>query len=380
MRKLSLDIGERKHGEELFRLAVESCHNGMVMVDSTGKIVMINTAIERMFGYPSVELVGQASEILVPERLRSRHMQQHWEFAMHPEAPGLDASRDLIGLRKNGTEFPVEVGLNPIRVGSDILTLNVIVDITERKRLERLKDEFVSTVSHELRTPMTSIAGSLGLLVGGAVGALPAPATRLLGIAHANCQRLVRLLNDILDIQKLEAGRVVFDLKRIEVRSMVEQTVEAMRGFAENYGVRLRISGESVIAAVNADPDRLTQVVTNLLSNAIKFSPPKQEVLISVVQREGNVIISVQDRGNGIPDDFKPHIFEKFAQADGTDARLKSGTGLGLSIVKQIVIRLGGQVSFDNAPDRGTIFHVELPIWGAADDVIPEFGAAPIAG
>jgi PAS domain S-box-containing protein len=133
----------------------------MVMVDSTGKIVMINTAIERMFGYPSVELVGQASEILVPERLRSRHMQQHWEFAMHPEAPALDASRDLIGLRKNGTEFPVEVGLNPIRVGSDILTLNVIVDITERKRLERLKDEFVSTVSHELRTPMTSIAGSL---------------------------------------------------------------------------------------------------------------------------------------------------------------------------------------------------------------------------
>jgi signal transduction histidine kinase len=170
----------------------------------------------------------------------------------------------------------------------------------------------------------------------------------------------VRLLNDILDIQKLEAGRVVFDLKRIEVRSMVEQTVEAMRGFAENYGVRLRISGKSVIAAVNADPDRLTQVMTNLLSNAIKFSPPKQEVLISVVQREGNVIISVQDRGNGIPDDFKPHIFEKFAQPDGTDARLKSGTGLGLSIVKQIVIRLGGQVGFDNAPDRGTIFHVEL--------------------
>jgi signal transduction histidine kinase len=237
--------------------------------------------------------------------------------------------------------------------------------------LERLKDEFVSTVSHELRTPMTSIAGSLGLLVGGAVGALPAPATRLLGIAHANCQRLVRLLNDILDIQKLEAGRVVFDLKRIEVRSMVEQTVEAMRGFAENYGVRLRISDESVIAAVNADPDRLTQVVTNLLSNAIKFSPPKQEVLISIVQREGNVIISVQDHGSGIPDDFKPHIFEKFAQADGTDARLKSGTGLGLSIVKQIVVRLGGQVSFDNAPDHGTIFHVELPIWGATGSPVP---------
>ncbi len=134
-----------------------------------------------------------------------------------------------------------------------------------------------STVSHELRTPMTSIAGSLGLLVGGAAGALPIAATRLLGIAHANCQRLVRLINDILDIQKLEAGAVVFHLRCVEVRSLVEQTAEAMRGFAEGFGVRLRLDDLAVSADVKADSDRLAQVVTNLLSNAIKFSPPDRE-------------------------------------------------------------------------------------------------------
>jgi signal transduction histidine kinase len=245
----------------------------------------------------------------------------------------------------------------------------------ERKRLDRLKDEFVSTVSHELRTPMTSISGSLGLLVGGVAGVLPDSATRLLGIAHANCQRLVRLINDILDIQKLEAGRVPFHLKRIDVRSLIEQTVEAMRGFAEGYGVRLRLDASSMSAEVNVDTDRLTQVVTNLLSNAIKFSPPEQEVLVGVVRRGGSAVISVQDHGNGIPDEFKPHVFEKFAQADGTDARLKGGTGLGLSIVKQIVLQLGGQVSFDDGPDGGTIFNVELPEWEEARDAKP----APVA-
>jgi signal transduction histidine kinase len=290
-------------------------------------------------------------------------MQHRWEFAMRPETRRMGVGRELFGLRKDGTEFPIEVGLNPIRVGTDLLVLSVIVDITERKRIDRLKDEFVSTVSHELRTPMTSISGSLGLLVGGATGALPEAATRLLGIAHDNCQRLVRLINDILDIQKLEAGRVVFDLKRVEVRSVVENTLETMRGFADGFGVRVRLVEPAAAVNVNADVDRLTQVVTNLLANAIKFSPRDREVEVGIAQRDGTVIISIRDYGGGIPDEFKPRIFDKFAQADGTDARLKGGTGLGLSIVRQIVLQLGGEVSFHDAPERGTIFSVELPVW-----------------
>src|ERR1700733_7587804 len=242
---------------------------------------------------------------------------------------------------------------------------------TERKRLERLKDEFVSTVSHELRTPLTSITGSLGLLMGNAAGILPAPATRLLEIAHNNSQRLVRLVNDILDIEKLESGHAVFDFKRVEVRSLIEQTVESIRGYAEGHSVKVRIEAAAAVDDIRADADRLAQVVTNLLSNAIKFSPPDGEVVV-VVDKEPEidvVRIMVRDHGPGISVDFKSRIFERFAQADATNARRKGGTGLGLSIAKQIIDRLGGDIGFADTPGGGTIFYVELPIWDGLTDL-----------
>jgi signal transduction histidine kinase len=253
---------------------------------------------------------------------------------------------------------------------------------TERKRLDRLKDEFVSTVSHELRTPLTSIAGSLGLLAGKVAGILSEPATRLVEIAHGNSQRLVRLVDDILDIEKLESGRVVFDFRRVEVRSLVEQTVKSIRGFAEAHGVKIRIEEGSAVGEVRADTDRLAQVVTNLLSNAIKFSPADGEVLVAVAN-EGKidlVRILVRDHGPGIPADFKSRIFERFAQADATNARRQGGTGLGLSIVKQIVDRLDGEVGFSDAPGGGTIFHVELPIWGRMVDLAHNQGIEGASG
>lgn len=242
---------------------------------------------------------------------------------------------------------------------------------TERKRLDRLKDEFVSTVSHELRTPLTSITGSLGLLTGKAAGILSEPAARLLAIAYSNSQRLVRLVNDILDIEKLESGCVVFDFRRVEVRTLVGQTIESVRGFAEGHSVKIRYEAAPGIDDVRADTDRLAQVVTNLLSNAIKFSPPDGEVMVTVVKEEGIdlVRISVRDHGSGISTDFRPRIFERFAQADATNARRKGGTGLGLSIAKQIVDRLGGEVGFDAAPGGGTIFYVELPVWRRVADL-----------
>jgi signal transduction histidine kinase len=236
----------------------------------------------------------------------------------------------------------------------------------ERKRLERLKDEFVSTVSHELRTPLTSIAASLGLLIGKVAGILPGPAARLLSIAYTNSRRLVRLVNDILDIEKLESGRVVFDFTKVNVRSLVEHAIEANRGFAQSHNVRIRLMDSSGIGEVRADADRLVQVVTNLLSNAIKFSPADNEVVVSIEQATGAIRISVRDHGIGIPADFRSHLFEKFAQADATNSRKKGGTGLGLSIVKQIVERLGGEVGFNDAAGGGTIFYVELPTWDIA--------------
>ncbi len=226
-----------------------------------------------------------------------------------------------------------------------------------------MKDEFVATVSHELRTPMTSIAGSLGLLVGGAGGALPDPAKRLLTIAHSNSQRLVRLINDILDIEKMESGKSVFALQPVELRALVEQAIEANRGFAEGYGVSVNLAADAAQGVVRVDPDRMTQVIINLLSNAVKFSPRGQEVVVGIEHKGTTIRVTVRDHGPGIPENYTSRVFEKFVQVDASDARQKGGTGLGLSIVKQIMLRLGGDVGLESAAGGGTIFHVELTCW-----------------
>jgi PAS domain S-box-containing protein len=212
--KITRDMTAQKSAEEKFRLAVEACPSGMVMIDRDGKIVMVNSEVERLFGYSRAELMRRPIDMLMPEWVGGQNAWHREGFTGHPETPGEGARRDLFGRRKNGSEFPAEVGLNPIHTREGVLVLSVIVDISERKRMERLKDDFVSTVSHELRTPLTSIAGSLGLLVGGATGKLPDAAMRLLTIAQTNSQRLVRLINDILDIEKMESGQTVFNFKR----------------------------------------------------------------------------------------------------------------------------------------------------------------------
>jgi PAS domain S-box-containing protein len=357
------DMTEQKLAQDMFRLAVEACSNGMVMFDSSDRIVLVNTEVERQFGYARDELIGKPAGLLLPDGLKNTRSSDGKPGAARP---GEQNGHDLLGIRKDGTKFPIELGINPIPMRERLLVLAVIVDISERRRNDRLKDEFVSTVSHELRTPLTSIAGSLGLLAGGAAGPLAEPTMRLLKIAHKNSERLVRLINDILDIEKIESGKIVFDLKRVDVTSLVEQAVEANRGFAEGFGVRVRFDGSPTPVFVRADSDRLVQVVTNLLSNAVKFSPRGEEVTVAIAHDAQSVRILVCDRGPGIPDDFKPRIFEKFAQADATDARQKGGTGLGLSIVKQIVALLGGAVGFEAAPGGGTVFHVALPRWEIA--------------
>jgi PAS domain S-box-containing protein len=344
-------------------LIIEACPIGIMATDKNGKIVLANAEIEKQFGYRKEELIGQRIDVLVPARARAEHVKHREGFTEKPESRSMGACGDLFGLRRDGTEFPVEVGLSPLGSGENLMVLSVIVDLSERRRIDRLKDEFVATVSHELRTPLTSISGSLGLLVGQQSGNLPEPAARLLVIAHKNSQRLVRLINDILDIEKVESDRIVFNLSRVEVRPLLQRAITENLSLAEAYGVHVRLDVVSVRGEVKADPDRLVQVVTNLLSNAIKFSSTDQEVLVSVEKRGDLVRISVRDHGSGIPAAFRSHIFEKFAQADSTNTRQNGGTGLGLSIVKQIVQRLDGEVCFDDALGGGTIFHVDLPAW-----------------
>jgi signal transduction histidine kinase len=226
-----------------------------------------------------------------------------------------------------------------------------------------MMDDFVANVSHELRTPLTSIAGSLGLLAGGASGPLPARAARLVSIAHVNAQRLVRLINDILDIGKIESGNMTFDFAAVDLRAAAEQAIDAIRAFAAIHGASIRFDALSSNCTVRADADRLTQIFTNLLSNAIKFSPKGGEVVVTIKCEAHMGCILVRDHGPGIPVEFRLRIFDKFTQAEVGDAKQKSGTGLGLNIVSKIVAQHGGTVGFNDAPGGGTIFHVEIPLW-----------------
>jgi PAS domain S-box-containing protein len=358
---------------------LEAAPAAMVVVNQRGEIALLNLQAEKDFGYHRDELLGRKLKQIIPEGIAVRLVAGGLRSAVDTLALKAGTEVELNGRRKDGGEFPIEVMLSPLVSSEELL---VIRDISVRRHTERLKDEFVATVSHELRTPLTSISGSLGLLVGQWASKLPESAARLLAIAHTNSQRLVRLINDILDIEKLESGRVVFNLSRVAVRTLVEHAIEDNRGFAESYGVHVRLDVASVDADVNADPDRLAQVIANLLSNAIKFSPADGEVLVAVEKNGSSLRVAVRDHGTGVPDDFKPHIFEKFAQADATNTRQKGGTGLGLCIVRQIVERMGGRVDFNDAPGGGAIFYVELPVWdgraGGEIDLDSDVGGARI--
>jgi len=234
-------------------------------------------------------------------------------------------------------------------------------DITERKRVEQLKEEFVATVSHELRTPLTAIVGSLALVHAGETGELPATAHEFVGIAYENSERLTALVNDILDLERLESGRTEFRIEPVEVAAFLARALALNAAYADRHGVRFALADVPSGAYAAADPDRLMQVVTNLLSNAAKFSPRGVEVTVAAYAADGRVRLAVSDRGRGIPDEFRGSIFGKFAQADSSDSRQKDGTGLGLAIAKAMIERMSGRIWYESEVGRGTTFFVDLP-------------------
>ncbi len=243
---------------------------------------------------------------------------------------------------------------------------SLATDVTELKRIDRMKSEFVSTVSHELRTPLTSIRGSLGLISGGVAGELPAAVKTLVDIARNNCERLIRLINDILDIEKIESGKMRLDLQVVELQPLLAQVLAANEGFGAAQNVSLRLDFPEGGLRVQVDSDRLAQVVTNLLSNAMKYSPPGGVVEVHVKRGGLGVRVEVRDHGPGVPEEFRNRIFQKFSQADSSDTRQKGGTGLGLNISRAIVERLGGSVGFDSQAGMGSTFFFELPEWKEA--------------
>ena len=263
-------------------------------------------------------------------------------------------------VRDRGTVVEWGVDGKPLRMSG------THTDITERKKLDRMKSEFISTVSHELRTPVTSIKGALGLVVSGALGSVPKKVSEVLGVASKNTERLILLVNEILDMEKLDSGRMEFNFETVDLAELVKDSVAANNDFAREHGVTFSLNGVKPGVRVKGDAHRLDQVLANLLSNAAKFSHKGGEVKISVEARSGQGRVSVADNGIGIPKAFQKHLFERFAQADAEDSRQKGGAGLGLSISKVIVEKHGGVLDYETTEGEGTVFFFALPIEGNA--------------
>jgi signal transduction histidine kinase len=272
------------------------------------------------------------------------------------------------------------VTITPLRDELATVTgfLGVIEDITVRKEVERLKSEFTAVVSHELRTPLTSIRGSLGLILGALATSLQPKVKDLLEIAQSNCERLVLLVNDILDVEKFSAGQMRFEFQTVALAGLVQQAVDANEGYARKFHVRIEIEPADPQCRVSVDPDRFIQVMSNLLSNAAKYSPQGGAVRVRTEARGELVRVSVRDDGPGIPESFHEHIFEKFSQADASSTREKGGTGLGLHIAKRFVEHMQGRIGFASEPGRGSTFWIELPLTGrdsAAEPAVRRAGS-----
>lgn len=354
------DITARKKAEEAlrvnearFRSLLDHAMNGLMAVDDAGSVESANPAAEVMFGYGSGEMPGRSLALLLPDCGGAR--------SPGGEAPRQKSILECRALRKDGSSFSARLSLHEVERPEGRLLKIEVEDLTELQGAERAKREFVSVVSHELRTPLTSIRGSLGLLAGGVAGELPVKANELVSIALKNCQRLTMLINDILDLEKVEAGKMEFQLAPVEIMEAVQRAVEANGAYAVQFGVRLTLLGGPEGLRVRADADRLQQVLANLISNAVKFSPEGSSVELSAEVRGGGARVSVKDHGPGIGEEFREHLFHRFAQADRSDAREKGGTGLGLSICKTMVEGMGGAIGFETDPEQGTIFYFSLP-------------------
>jgi PAS domain S-box-containing protein len=351
---------ERIGHERARQVAIfENTLDAVVTLNASGSIETLNRAAEAMFGYGRQELVRRDAATLI--NLAPGEGLFVVRLALGEEQ-GAGAVREHVGRRKDGSTFPAEVALAVMKAKDGLRVVAAIRDISDRKQVERLKDEFVSTVSHELRTPLTSIAGSLSLLDAGAAGPLPEKASRLVHIAKASSDRLVRLINDLLDVQKIASGQVRFEMARLDLAVAVSRAVEGMGGLAQERGVRIAYEAPPQPVLVNGDSERLIQVVNNLVSNAIKFSPADGAVELVLRTDEKEAVLTVRDHGPGVPEAFKQRLFQRFAQADGSSVRSVGGSGLGLAISREIAERHRGAVRLAGSDSTGSVFELRIPL------------------
>ncbi len=320
------------------------------------RFVYLNQGAVLSMGYSRVELLGMMTyqiKPLLPEPKFRRLIAP----LLSGEQPSLRF--ETVHRRKDDTDFPVDFFLQLVTQSDGSgLFVAIVRDITERTKIEKMKSEFVSVVSHELRTPLTSIRGALGLVNGGVAGELPDKAKGLIQIACNNSERLLTLINDLLEVEKITSDHMEYELKPHRLTALIEQSIEANASYGKQYSVRFNFSTAAPQAMIQIDSARFGQVLSNLLSNAAKFSPPGGMVDIKVSSADGWITTAVSDQGPGIPAEFHSRIFQKFSQADSSDTRQKGGTGLGLSISKALVENMGGRIWFDTGNGKSTTFYV----------------------
>jgi PAS domain S-box-containing protein len=350
-----------KTNEETFRAAMEHASIGMALVQPDGRWIKVNQALCDLTGYGREELLASdIYQLTHPEDIRQEI--DYTENMLAGEMSTYSCEKRYI--HKDGRVIWILLNASLVRTleGNPEYFIYQLQDITERKEIERLKSEFISVVSHELRTPLTSIRGSLGLIMGAFSADIPEKVKGLIAIAHNNCERLILLINDILDIEKMESGKMRMELKDESLASLTRQAVEANQAYAQKFNTTIMLASIDEHIHIALDGLRYIQSLSNLLSNAAKFSPAGSVINVYTKLTPTHIRICVQDHGSGIPEEFQTRIFGKFLQADSSVTRHQGGTGLGLHITKQIVEQMGGNIGFDTEIGKGTIFWIEFPL------------------